>query len=236
MEDFEKIREVTLEEAQKILPKNIAYLTMKDGEVIVVNGLDHDKFDKKEKEYEEWTEEQYKLNTPIKNFDTKLMKIQEDAPENERDSNLLNKEGNLRNQNNIQINLNKKCYEPFKNNPLFMNNNNRIPYQIKDNQININHSLNKHHFDYRRNINQFPLCNNYRNTPIIKDPREDYFINLDPNQVSQYRANPSYITYDKFKPKTIDNDNQAKNNMQKKGINKYVRYSNHNYVEIKEKK
>ena len=60
MEDFEKIKEVTLEEAQKILPKNIAYMTMKNGEIIIVNGLDHDKFDKRERDFEEWTEEQSK--------------------------------------------------------------------------------------------------------------------------------------------------------------------------------
>ena len=54
--DFEKIKEISLKEAQEILPNNIAYLTMKDGEVIVVNGLDHEKFDKREKEYDEWVE------------------------------------------------------------------------------------------------------------------------------------------------------------------------------------
>ena len=48
--DFGQIKEITLEEAQKILSKDIAYITMKDGEVLVVNGLDHDKFDKREKE------------------------------------------------------------------------------------------------------------------------------------------------------------------------------------------
>ena len=87
MEDFEKIKEISLEEAQKILPQNIAYLTMNDGEVIVVNGLDHAKFDKKEKQYDEWVEEQNKVNQGMKNYEAPLNRISEATEENERNSN-----------------------------------------------------------------------------------------------------------------------------------------------------
>ena len=232
MEDFEKIKEVTLEEAQKILPKNIAYMTMKNGEIIIVNGLDHDKFDKRERDFEEWTEEQSKIRTGIKNFDSPLMKIQEDTPENERDSNLFNKKENLNNENNIQINLNQKYYMAPKNNEFFQNNN-RVQNQIMDNSNNINYSLNNNQMNYRSNINKFPQSINYRNGLIFNDQRKEYIINLNPHQISQYRFNPNNITYEQFRPIPRNINNQIRNDMQNKGINKYVSYNNHSYVEIK---
>ena len=106
--DFGQIKEITLEEAKKILSKDIAYITMKDGEVLVVNGLDHDKFDKREKEGDNFNininnnmEEQNKINV-----------IKEDLEENERNSKLYNQ-----NQKNIQFNndINDK-YPDFNNN------------------------------------------------------------------------------------------------------------------------
>ena len=66
MEDFEQIKEISLKDAKKILPQNIAYLTLKTGEVIIVNGLDHDKFDKKEKDYEDFIEDQSRINNNSK--------------------------------------------------------------------------------------------------------------------------------------------------------------------------
>ena len=86
--DFGQIKEITLEEAQKILSKDIAYITMKDGEVLVVNGLDHDKFDKREKE-----NDNYNFNINNNNFieeQNKINIIQEDLEENERNSKLYN--------------------------------------------------------------------------------------------------------------------------------------------------
>ena len=89
---MEQIKEITLEEAEKILSKDIAYITMKDGEVIIVNGLDHDKFNKKLKEYESnnYTEEQ------------NLQLIKEDTEENERNSKLYNQQ-NISYNNKEQI-------------------------------------------------------------------------------------------------------------------------------------
>ena len=118
MEDFEKIKEITLEEAEKILPEQIAYLTMKDGEIIIVNGLDHKKFDKKEKEYEDWIEEQSKSKFGINNFEHKLMKIMEDTEENERSINLINRGQNIyKNKNNIfNNNVKNKININIKNN------------------------------------------------------------------------------------------------------------------------
>ena len=97
MEDFEQIKEITLDEARKLLPENIAYITMKDGEVIVINGLDHEKFDKKEKS---------------NNINNNLHLIKESTEENERNSKLSN---NSLNYKYIQRNNNTR-YPKFNNN------------------------------------------------------------------------------------------------------------------------
>ena len=85
--DFGQIKEITLEEAQKILSKDIAYITMKDGEVLVVNGLEHDKFDKREKEGDN-----FNINIINNNMEeqNKINIIKEDLEENERNSKLYN--------------------------------------------------------------------------------------------------------------------------------------------------
>ena len=91
--DFGQIKEITLEEAQKIFSKDIAYITMKDGEVLVVNGLDHDKFDKREKENDNYNLNINTYNTNNNNYieeQNKINIIQEDLEENERNSKLYN--------------------------------------------------------------------------------------------------------------------------------------------------
>ena len=100
---MEQIKEITLEQAKKILAKDIAYITMKDGEVLIVNGLDHDKFDKKEKENENYMEEPNKINT-----EDNLHLIQEDTEENERNSKLSNHQYNQYINNQKFIMKNKK--------------------------------------------------------------------------------------------------------------------------------
>ena len=108
--DFGQIKEITLEEAQKILSKDIAYITMKDGEVLVVNGLDHDKFDKREKE-----NDNYNLNTN-NNFieeQNKINTIHEDLEENERNSKLYNQ--NMKKMQCDNDDINGK-YPDFNNN------------------------------------------------------------------------------------------------------------------------
>ena len=91
--DFGQIKEITLAEAQKILSKDIAYITMKDGEVLVVNGLDHDKFDKREKENDNYNLNINTNNNTNNNFieeQNKINTIHEDLEENERNSKLYN--------------------------------------------------------------------------------------------------------------------------------------------------
>jgi len=91
--DFGQIKEITLAEAQKILSKDIAYITMKDGEVLVVNGLDHDKFDKREKENDDYNLNINTNNNFNNNFieeQNKINTIHEDLEENERNSKLYN--------------------------------------------------------------------------------------------------------------------------------------------------
>ena len=238
--DFEKIKEISLKEAKEILPNNIAYLTMNDGQVIIVNGLDHKKFEKREKEYDEWIEEQSRTRTGLKNFDMPLMKIQEDTEENERNSNLINQGKNLYKNNNIQVNLEQKYYqEPIpmrenyqiqKNNfqnirPMQNPNNNFLPYNNNGNQ---------------RKIYSFPVDRNNGNMNMMNMPEEDNYIRVTEND-SYLRFRPNinsgYTANRLFRPNiplTQGSCNQRRDIMNKNGINKYVRYNNHSYVEIKD--
>ena len=254
MEDFEKIKEITLEEAEKILPEQIAYLTMKDGEVVIVNGLDHKKFDKKEKEYEDWVEEQSKSKTGINNFEPKLMKIMEDTEENERSSNLINKEQNLCGNNIYNINFKYQANINKKNNQekiskrkvlsYYQDNYNNYENFEKPKSIpninNINYSLYNNINDQRNNYNRFPLENNYRYDQMMDDiPRGYYHSRIMQNQnyfQNRPELNYNYLRNIKIKPNTsLSNDGNylIKDNCQKKGIIKYIRYNNHSYVEIK---
>ena len=142
MEDFEKIKSISLEEVKIVLPKNIAYLTMKNGEVLIVNGLDHKKFNQREKEYEDWIEEQNKIRTISQNFNSPLIKIKEDATKNKGNNNLMNIEENLVNKYNIQENVNKSYY----------NNNKEPQYLIIQNENNNIYSLNYNQINKRRKI------------------------------------------------------------------------------------
>lgn len=254
MEDFEKIKEITLEEAEKILPEQIAYLTMKDGEVVIVNGLDHKKFDKKEKEYEDWVEEQSKSKTGINNFEPKLMKIMEDTEENERSSNLINKEQNLyriniydnniKNQVNIKEKNNQEQIPKRKVLTYYQDNYNNyenfgIPNSIPNNN-NINYSLYNNINDQRNNYNRFPLENNYRHDQMMDEiPRGYYHSRIIQNKnYFQNRPDPnySYLRNIKIRPYSSlskDGNYLIRDDCQKKGIIKYIRYNNHSYVEIK---
>ena len=43
MEHYEKINSISLNEAKNLLSKDLAYLTLKNGEILVVDGLDNSK-------------------------------------------------------------------------------------------------------------------------------------------------------------------------------------------------
>lgn len=238
MEDFEKIKEISLKEAQEILPKNIAYLTMNDGEVIIVNGLDHNKFDKREKEYEDWVEDQSRTRTDLKNFNTPLMKIQEDTEENERNSNLINQEKNYKN-NNIQMNLEQKYYQdeiPMTQNFSSSRNNyqNITPIQNQNNNIPI-YNMNQ------RKVYSFPAGINSGNIQRMNIPEEDNYIRVMENEnYVRFRPNINqrYEVNNSFNPniplkRAIHT--QIRDNTNKTGVNKYIRYNNHSFVEIKQK-
>lgn len=238
MEDFEKIKEISLKEAQEILPKNIAYLTMNDGEVIIVNGLDHNKFDKREKEYEDWVEDQSRTRTDLKNFNTPLMKIQEDTEENERNSNLINQEKNYKN-NNIQMNLEQKYYQdeiPMTQNFSSSRNNyqNIRPNQNQNNNIPI-YNMNQ------RKVYSFPAGINTGNIQRMNIPEEDNYIRVMENEnYVRFRPNINqrYEVNNSFNPniplkRAIHT--QIRDNTNKTGVNKYIRYNNHSFVEIKQK-
>ena len=238
MEDFEKIKEISLKEAQEILPKNIAYLTMNDGEVIIVNGLDHNKFDKREKEYEDWVEDQSRTRTDLKNFNTPLMKIQEDTEENERNSNLINQEKNYKN-NNIQMNLEQKYYQdeiPMTQNFSSSRNNyqNITPIQNQNNNIPI-YNMNQ------RKVYSFPAGINSGNIQRMNIPEEDNYIRVMENEnYVRFRPNinQKYEVNNSFNPNIPLKrgiHTQIRDNTNKTGVNKYIRYNNHSFVEIKQK-
>ena len=253
MEDFEKIKEITLEEVEKILPEKIAYLTMKDGEVIIVNGLDHKKFDKREKEYEDWIEEQSKSKIGNNNCEPKLVKILEDTEENERSSILMNKEKNLYNNyiynNNIKnqtnINIKNKQEQILKRKEFSFSQNNYDNYENLENLNtipnlnNINYSLYNNIKNQRNKYRRFPLENNYLNEQSIDMPKEYYESRKIQNQkYFKFRPNPNqcFFGYKIIKPNTPlsrDCNYLIRDNFQKKGITKYIRYNNHSYVEIK---
>ena len=176
MEDFEKVKLISLKDVKKVLPNDIAYLTLKTGEVIIVNGLNHEKFNKKEREYEEWSESQsqYKLKNSLNKNETPLQNIREDTEENERNSNLVNNEQELNNnkinfqKTNLELNanqnkrfqknnnLNNRAYEMnrINNRPYYTNNNctsNSIePFEDKKNFINNNIKTNDSIKEYEK--------------------------------------------------------------------------------------
>ena len=240
MEDFEKIKEISLKEAQEILPKNIAYLTMNDGEIIIVNGLDHEKFNKKEKEYDDWLEEQSRTRTGLKILDTPLMKIQEVTEENGKNSNLIDQENNLYKNNDIQANLEQKYYQE----PIQM----REKYSFPKSNIQKMRPMeipNNNFLIYNNNINQrknysFPVDINYGNMNMMNIPQEDNYIRVmekdsylrfRPNINSKYPSNNSFRQNIPLNEESYHQRSDIKN---KKGVNKYVRYYNHSYVEIKD--
>ena len=255
MEDFEKIKEITLEEAQKILPKNIAYLTMNDGEVIIVNGLDHNKFDKKEKEYEDWVEEQSKKNMGMTNIENGLIKIQEDSEENERNKNFLNKESKYYKEDNIEDkkdDINQNYYQPQitirrRKNYTFCENDSHQTQIINLNNNNDNF-FNNNEINYENNnYNYQRRINNINRPPIMNGmPQDDYYSQNNnlrynqnprnmfyeqsyiPNQEPRYRFNETPYTPMFRRAHTLTGKNE-----QKRGIYKYIRYNNHNYVESK---
>ena len=195
MEDFEKIKSISLEEVKKVLPKNIAYLTMKNGEVLIVNGLDHKKFNQRKKEYEDWMEEQSKIRTISQNFNSPLIKMQEDVTETKGNNNHINIEENLGNEYNIPENLNKSDYTLNRNNPYFKSYNNKKPqYRIIQNENNNIYSLNNNQINKRKKIN-FPIKENYRNVQLFSNYRDIYYFNR--NQISQNKPNYYFIEKDR---------------------------------------
>ena len=245
MEDFEKIKEISLKEAQEILPKNIAYLTMKNGDIVIVNGLDHNKFDKREKDYEDWFEEQSKqskLKSAVKNLQTSLMKIQEDTEENERNSilqdKIINKTNNIQFNNNVN---NNEAQLLLKNNYSFAKNNNFNIQSLPIQKYNNNNYLLYNQQNYqRRNDNTYSTGINYGNYSNNRWAREKYYIDDIQNYnhlKNRSNTNQGYIINNILRPNTpFINDFyiQMRNITGKKGINKYIRYNNHSYMEVKQ--
>ena len=259
MEDFEKIKEISSKEAKKILPENIAYMTMDDGEIIIVNGLDHNKYDQREKEYESFVEEQSKIKSGTKNLESDLQKIQEDTEENERNSNLLNQLSNLNNYNKIKMDLNQKYNQevsdninnieisPFPNqmdinlyNKIKSPNNlNQSPVIDNDKLNNIN-NMETSSFPDQLDNNSYNRINNpinFNQNPYIGNNNYPYFNNL--NQVQYLNRFPPQrlMIYDNRSNLLMPlKQNQYYYREGLREYDKYIRYNNHNFVEIKQNK
>ena len=259
MEDFEKVKEITSEEAKKILPENIAYMTMDDGEIIIVNGLDHNKYDEREKEYESYVEEQSKFRSGAKNLESDLQKIQEDTEENERNSNLLNQMNNLNNYNKMKIGLNQKYYQevsdalntmeisPFQN-QMDINSYNKInspnnfsqsPIIDNDKSNNIN-NIEASSFPEQMKNNSYNRINNqinFNQSPYFENNNGPYFNTI--NQVRYLNRFPPQrlmIQVNRNNYPLPYNQNQYYYREGLREYDKYIRYNSHSFVEIKQNK
>jgi len=241
MEYFERIKEISRKEAKGILPENVAYITMKDGEILIVNGLDHNKYDQREKEYESYMEEISKPTISINNIETPLQKIQEDTEENERNSLLFNQRQNIKanNNNNTKYKLNLPIY--YQNN---LNNEERNPFQnqinyYSFNKINDNNQykyqyipINKNIYNYYSNSNKI---NNTNNIPPqmkynkFQNNKGNHFINSHNNKSKYSQLSWSFSKY------PLDMQTYSINRS-KRRLDKNARYKNHSFVEIKQKK
>ena len=244
MEDFEKIKKISLKEAKEMLPQNIAYLTLKNGEIIIVNGLDHNKFNQREREYENYIEEISKSKSPEKIKENPLQKIQEDAEENERNSLLFNQDNQEQNSNkNIKINLNQKYYKDY------LDNNKKgeklpFPHQNENNSFHrFNDQYNKSYMPNNNNYNNFQNQNYNNSNNHIK------YINQIPQQINY--GNPenrgNYIDSDQFQNNYSQYYRPNINNIQyEQGIRpnsnrrrlfgQYKEYNNHGFSLIKQTK
>ena len=246
MEDFGKIKEISLEEAKKILPKDIAYLTMNDGEIIIVNGLDHMKFDQREKDYEDWMEKQTKSKFSTNINENGLLKIPENSEEYEKNSNHLNKQSKLYEEKNIQNN----CNQNYDQNSIPQQKNNNDCSSVKNQQYqNGINSNNNNYLLYKSNgmnnrINNINFQNgsNNMNSQMMNIPQKNYFINsnYNPNNNNnyvRYKPVPRNMSYERlFKPYTplIKRLHIQTWNIERKIENdKYISYNNHTYFERK---
>jgi len=240
MEYFEKIKEISRKEAKDIPPQNVAYITMEDGEILIVNGLDHKKFNQREKEYESYMEEMSKPTVSINNIEAPLQKIQEDTEENERNSTLFNQKQNLKtNNNNAKYQLNLPLY--YQNN---LNSRQRSPFQNQINYYSFNKTNDNNQYKYQYIPISKNIYKNYSNSNQInytnklspkmklttaQNNKENYFINSNNNRKKYSDLSWSYSR--------CSPDMKAYSvNRTKRRLDKNARYNNHSFVEIKYKK
>ena len=247
MEDFEKIKEITFEEAQQILPKNIAYLTMNDGEIVIVNGLDHHKFDQKEKDYESWMEEQTRLSKMskmnmvpgVKAIENPLHKILEEREENERNSLLLNERNNnlLKERNNNNLNKQKNIFlNENENNSGSLNQGKKLTQkEIKDMKANLQINLNQKKYQGAHSpISRQNAYNNYSllNINQNKQQQSQHFQNK--SNLNNFRSYNSSQNINSYKNKNNNNNNNNNNfvynsntNYQRRYMNQYANNANY---------
>lgn len=162
MEHYKKVNSISLNEAKNLLSNDLAYLTLKNGEILVVNGLDNANFDKKKRKYENWNQPQNMSMHNISNIS------------NERRNpyvgkKIIKENRNINVRNDNRIKMKNKLYS--KDNINYINNNSNINYhnfKKNNSQINkaiqTNKSFNKGNHFFSPNTYSFNNCSFYESS------------------------------------------------------------------------
>lgn len=159
MEKYEKINSISLNEAKNLLSKDLAYLTLKNGEIVAVKGVDNSKFDKKKRGYENWNQSQ---NIAIHN----ISNISNERKFPYEPKKIIKEKKNMNVRNSKQLNLKNKLN--VKNNIKYQNNNqnnNYYNYTKNKSQMNkpikTNKTFNKGNHFFSPNTYSFNNCSFY---------------------------------------------------------------------------
>ena len=188
MEHYEKINSISLNEAKNLLSKDLAYLTLKNGEILVVDGLDNSKYDKNKRKYEKWSQSQ---NISVHNISNTSNGRR--APYEPKKITKENRNINVRNDNRLNIKNNLYVKDKIK----LINNNSNMNYHNfnkNNSQINrpikTNKSFNKGNYFFSPNTYSFNNCSFYESNNDnphfgIKHRQNNIIKNFD-NKITPY--------------------------------------------------
>ena len=188
MEHYKKVNSISLNEAKNLLSKDLAYLTLKNGEIVVVDRLDNSKFDKKKGKYENWGQSQNMSMHNISNISNEkripyIPKkiIKENRNVNMRNDNRLNMKNKFYDKDNIRL-INNNSNMNYHN---FNKNNSKINKPIKANK-----SFNKGNHFFSPNTYSYNNCSFYEsnndNPHFEKKYRQNNIIKNFENQITPY--------------------------------------------------
>ena len=250
MEHYKKINSISLNEAKNLLSKDLAYLTLKNGDIVVVDGLDNSEFDKKKRKCENWSQSQNMSMHNISNTSNERR-----IPYVQKNIIKVNRNINVRNDNRLNI---KNKLDVDDNIKLINNSSNKNYHNFNKNisQINkpikTNKSFNKGSHFFSPNTYSFNNCSFYESN--IDKPHfrakhsQNYVIKNSDNQITPYNLknqndqnlnytickinfnnNNSFINGNKSNILGADNMNYEiiplKSNNENLTINKSINYS-----------